>query len=103
MDTANLSKDNLIAPVLAQADVIARQTGQIEALTKRVAALEAKLGKPPGNSSVPPSQGQKPTRAERRAAKKREGHPRALRQLSETPIAWWRRGQRRARIAITST
>ncbi|MEI6282454.1 MAG: hypothetical protein WCP82_07040, partial [Alphaproteobacteria bacterium] len=68
-----------------------------------MAAIEAKLGKPPDNSAVPPSQGQKPTRAERRAAKKREGHPRAFRQLSETPIAWWRRGQRRARIAITST
>ena len=31
-----LSKDDLIALVLAQAEVIARQTGQIEALTKRL-------------------------------------------------------------------
>ena len=85
---AQLSKDDLIALILAQADVIARQTVQIEALTKRVEDLEAKLGKPPktpDNSSMPPSQGQKPNRAERRAAKKRKGHPGAFRALSEHP------------------
>ena len=74
--------------------MIARQTAQIEALTtqiavlmKRVEALEAELGKPaktPDNSSLPPSQGHKPNRAERRV-KKRKGHPGAFRQLSETP------------------
>ena len=71
---AQFSKDELIALILAQSDVIARQTGQIEVLTKRVAELEAKLGKPPktpDNSSVPPSRGQKPNRVERRAAKKK--------------------------------
>ncbi len=92
---ASLSKDDLIALVLAQADVIGKQTahcelltGQIETLTKRIAALEEKLGKPPktpDNSSMPPSQGQKPNRAERRAAKKRRGHPGAFRALSENP------------------
>jgi transposase len=85
---ANLSKDDLIALNVAQADVIARQSGQIETLTKRIEALEAKLGKPaktPDNSSLPPSQGQKPNRAERRAARKRKGHAGAFRQLSETP------------------
>jgi len=84
---ADLSKDDLIALSLAQADVIARQGVQIETLAKQVAALEAKLGKPPktpDNSSVPPSQGQKPNRAERRAAKKK-GHPGAFRALSEHP------------------
>ena len=84
---AQFSKEELIALILAQADVIARQTGQIEALTKRVGELEAKLGKPPktpDNSSVPPSQGHKPNRVERRAAKKK-GHPGAFRQLSENP------------------
>jgi hypothetical protein len=39
----HLSTDDLIALVLAQADVIARQTTQIETLTKRVETLEAKL------------------------------------------------------------
>ncbi len=84
---SRLSKDDLIALVLAQADVISRQSAQIEALAKRVEELEAKLGKPPktpDNSSVPPSQGQKPNRAERRAAK-RKGRAGAFRALSETP------------------
>ena len=42
-------------------ELIARQTpealllGQIEELTARVAALEARLGKSPQNSSLPPS------------------------------------------------
>src|SRR6202049_3321037 len=92
---ARFSKDDLIALIVAQAEVIARQTAQIEALTKqidvlmkRVEAWEAELGKPPktpDNSSVPPSQGRKPNRAERRAVKKRKGHPGAFRKLSETP------------------
>ena len=42
---SRLSKDDLIALVLAQADVISRQSAQIEALAKRVEELEAKLGK----------------------------------------------------------
>src|ERR1700687_6316683 len=92
---ARFAKDDLIALILAQAEVIARQTAQIEALTKqidmlmkRVKALEAELGKPPktpDNSSLPPSQGHKPDRAERRAGKKRKGHPGAFRRLSGTP------------------
>src|ERR1700679_1969130 len=84
----HLSDDDLIALILAQADVISRQTAQIDVLAKRVEDLEAKLGKPPktpDNSSMPPSQGQKPNRAERRAAKKRKGHPGAFRALSENP------------------
>ena len=63
-DLAKLSKEELIALVLAQ-------EGQIEQLTRRIAELEAKLGGPPkspDNSSIPPSQGRKPSRAERRAA-----------------------------------
>ena len=66
-DLAKLSKDELIARVLAQA-------AQIEELTRRIGELEARLGGPPkspDNSSLPPSQGRKPNRAERRAAKKR--------------------------------
>jgi transposase len=85
---AHLSKDDLIALLVAQAEVIGLQTGQIATLTKQVEALEAKLGKPPktpDNSSVPPSQGQKPNRADRRAAGKRTGRPGVSRALSEKP------------------
>jgi len=84
---SQLSNDDLIALVLAQADAIARQTVQNEALAQGVAALEAKLGRPPktpDNSSIPPSQGHKPNRAERRAAK-RKGHPGVSRALSKSP------------------
>ena len=76
-----LSREDLIALVLAQA-------AQIEALTRRVAELEAKLGQPPktpDNSSVPPAQGRKPNRAERRAAAKRKGRPGVFRTLAENP------------------
>jgi transposase len=41
---------------------------QVQVLTARVAALEAKLGEPsktPDNSSLPPSKGQKPSRPEK--------------------------------------
>ena len=51
----SFSKGELIA-------LIEALTKQIDVLTKRVAALEAELGKPsktPDNSSVPPSQGHK--------------------------------------------
>src|SRR5437016_10347150 len=80
-ELAKLSKEELIALGLAQAV-------QIEELTRRVAELEAKLGGPPktpDNSSVPPSQGRKPNRAERRAAKKRKGRPGVSRALSANP------------------
>ena len=63
-----LDKESLIRLVLAQAEaherVVAGLTKQIEALTARVAELEAKPGLPPktpNNSSVPPSKGQKPS------------------------------------------
>jgi transposase len=80
-DLAKLSKEELIALVLAQ-------SARIEALTRRIAELEAKLGGPPktpDNSSVPPSQGRKPNRAERRAAKKRKGRPGVFRALAPNP------------------
>ena len=53
-----LGNEDLIALILAQADVIARQSDQISSLLKRVEELESRLGKPPktpDNSSVPPS------------------------------------------------
>jgi transposase len=80
-ELAKLNKDELIALVLAQA-------AQIAELTRRVAELEAKLGQPPktpDNSSVPPSQGRKPNRAERRAANKRKGRPGVFRALTADP------------------
>src|SRR5713101_2096566 len=80
-DLAKLSKEELIALVLAQ-------TAQIEELTRRIAELEARLGGPPktpDNSSVPPSQGRKPNRAERRAAKKQKGRPGVFRALAPNP------------------
>src|SRR5665811_532068 len=60
----SLDKETLIRLVLSQAETIAALTRQVEMLTTRVAALEAKLGLPPktpGNSSTPPSQGHKPS------------------------------------------
>jgi transposase len=78
----------LVALALAQADVIARQGGQIEMLTKRIEDLEAKLNLPPktpDNSSVPPSRGEKPNRAERRRQAKRKSHPGASRALAANP------------------
>src|SRR5437870_12460326 len=80
-DLAKLSKEALIALALAQ-------TAQIEELTRRIADLEAKLGGPPktpDNSSLPPSQGRKPNRAERRAANKRKGRPGVFRALAPKP------------------
>ena len=80
-DLASLSKADLIALVLGQA-------AQIAELTRRVGELEAKLGQPPktpDNSSVPPSQGRKPNRAERRAGKKRKGRPGVFRALAANP------------------
>src|SRR6202165_4287206 len=80
-ELAKLSKEELIALGLAQ-------TAQIEELTRRIADLEAKLDGPPktpDNSSLPPSQGRKPNRAERRAAKKRKGRPGVFRALAPNP------------------
>ena len=63
-----LDKESLIRLVLRQAEaherVVTGLMKQLEALTARVAELEAKLGLPPktpDNSSLPPSKGQKPS------------------------------------------
>src|SRR5260370_13915812 len=80
-DLVKLCKEELMALALAK-------TAQIEELTRRIADLEAKLGGPPktpDNSSLPPSQGRKPNRAERRAAKKRKGRPGVFRALAPNP------------------
>jgi transposase len=79
-----LSKDDLIALLLARE---AAHAAQIAALEKRIVELEARLGPPktPDNSSLPPAQGDKPNRAERRAAKQRRGRPGTFRTLAEQP------------------
>src|SRR5262249_19658638 len=77
-DFVKLSKEELIALALAQ-------TAQIEELTRRIADLEAKLDGP-RKTSLPPSQGRKPNRAERRrAAKKRKGRAGVFRALAPNP------------------
>jgi hypothetical protein len=87
---ANLATEQLIELVLAQTAQIEAQSARIEELTQRVAELEAKLGQPtktPVNSSLPPSQARKPSRAERRAAKQRKGRPGVSRALAPSPAA----------------
>ncbi|KHA62802.1 hypothetical protein NI18_20625, partial [Sphingomonas sp. Ant20] len=87
-----LSHDELVALVLAQAEVISLQAARIAELSalvetqaasitrleRRVAELEDKLGKPPktpDNSSIPPSAGQKAKPA-RAPAQRPQGSPR---------------------------
>jgi len=82
-----LSQDNLIALILAQQVQIEAQAVQIGALKARLAELEARLGAPrktPGNSSTPPSKGQKPNRPEL-PKKPRRGRPGVTRALAAHP------------------
>ena len=75
-----LSKDDLIALILAQA-------AQVSALTARVADLEAKLAAPPktpDNSSLPPSKGQKADCPDRPKTQ-RLGRPGVARALARDP------------------
>ena len=76
----SLDKEALIQLVLAQVSVIER-------LTERVAELEARLGKPPktpGNSSVPPSRGNKASEPAAMKAKSKV-HPGSARSLDPEP------------------
>src|ERR1700751_4087931 len=85
---SNLSSEELIELVLAQAAQIEEQAARIEELTGRITELEGKLGGPPktpDNSSTPPSQARKPNRAERRAANKRKSRPGVFRALAPDP------------------
>ena len=66
----DLDREALIAIILQQQETIER-------LVAEVAELRAQVGQPPktpGNSSVPPSVGFKPNRAERQSRKRRRGH-----------------------------
>lgn len=83
VDLDRLSKEQLIEIVLAQAESIAQ-------LTKRVAELEARLGLPPKtpeNSSVPPSQGRKPSVPSKRKGRRRKSRPGVARALNPNPTA----------------
>ena len=82
-----LSKDDLLALVLAQAAQIEAQAAQISTMAARIVALEARLNAPPktpDNSSTPPSKGQKPNRPDR-VKKPRTGRPGVARALAEHP------------------
>ncbi len=87
----NLSRDDLIALIEAQAGQIATlvdmQAQQIAALNARIAELEAKLALPPknpDNSSLPPSKGHKPN-LPGRSKKPRPSRPGVARPLAENP------------------
>ena len=76
----SLSKQELIALILAQQE-------QICQLSARVAELEARLNLPPktpSNSSLPPSKGQKANQPDK-AKKLRKGRPGVARKLAENP------------------
>lgn len=80
-----LSKDNLIALVLAQPAQIEALVAQVNQLTAGVAELEAKLNEPPktsDNSSRRPSKGEKPNQTERRKAR-RKRRPDVFRAFAE--------------------
>jgi len=82
-----LSKDDLVALILAQQVQTETQAVQISALTARIVELVARLDAPrktPGNSSTPPSKGQKPSRPER-PKKPRRGRPGVTRALAAHP------------------
>lgn len=69
-DLSRLSHAEKDALILAQWQTLEATQRKLDAAERRIAVLEAKLGDPPktpGNSSLPPSQGQKPNRGERAA------------------------------------
>ena len=80
----SLSREHLIEIVLAQSQMI-------EQLTKRVEDLEARLGGPPktpGNSSIPPSLGRKPSdeaSPKPKGGRRRKGHKGSYRALHPHP------------------
>jgi transposase len=85
---ATLSRDELIALILAQQAQIAAQAEQIGVLTARIVELEARLATPPktpDNSSLPPSKGHKPNLPDRSPKPPRGGRPGVARALVEQP------------------
>ncbi len=77
-------KDALIGALVARVEEL---IGELSALRAENAELRAKLKLPPktpDNSSMPPSKGEKPNRAERRKAQ-RKGRPGSFRALAANP------------------
>jgi transposase len=70
-----MSREQLLAVVAAQAQVIEDQAAQIEALAAQVAELTRRLGQNSGNSSWPPSADRfaKPKRERRRSSARKPG------------------------------
>jgi transposase len=91
----SLDKQALIRLVLAQTETIAALTRRVEALEARVAELEAENAalraklklppKTPDNSSVPPSQGKKPSAEVAKSKARRHSHPGVHRPLHPDP------------------
>ena len=88
-----VDKDGLIATLVARIEALVEQNAKLMAehawLTARVVELEAKIGRPrkgPGNSSVPPSQGQKPS-GSGPSKGKRKPHAGAHRSLHPNPTS----------------
>src|ERR1700674_1603355 len=95
----SLDREGLVSVALAQAEAIERQAGEIATLRTEVAAMRAKLDRPPktpDNSSLPPSHGHKTATEFVKNRKKRKPHPGAHRPLHPNPT------QRRRRLADIS-
>lgn len=84
----SLDREGLMSVAVAQAEAIERQAGEIATLRAEIAALRAKLDRPPktpDNSSLPPSQGHKKATEFVKNRKKRKPHPGAHRALHPNP------------------
>jgi len=84
----SLSRDELIALILAQHAQIEAQAEQVKNLTARIVELQARLAAPaktPDNSSLPPSKGEKANLPDGGKKKPRPSRPGVARALAEHP------------------